>query len=77
MLYLKKGNTMIIERKKNEVVIRLDASLIDIREVQAFADYFRFIESNARNKGTEEQATELARKVQKGWWAANRNQFIK
>ena len=68
---------MIVERKKNEVVIRLDASLIDIKEVQAFADYFRFIESNAKNKGTQDQATELAREVQKGWWAANRNQFIK
>jgi len=68
---------MIIERDKQDIVIRLDSTLVDIEEVQKFADYFRAMESNAKNKGTEEQAEELARESQKGWWKENRHRFIK
>jgi hypothetical protein len=74
----KQGITnMIIERDKEDIVIRLNASLVDIDEVQKFADYFRLIESNAMNKGTEEEAAQLARESQKGWWEENRHRFIK
>lgn len=68
---------MVIERDSNQIIIRLDSSLIDIQEIQRYADYFRFLESNARNQGTEEQATELAREVHKNWWAENRSRFLK
>jgi len=68
---------MIIERDKEDIVIRLNASLIDIEEVQKFADYFRVLESNAKNQGTQEQANELARESQKNWWKENRQRFVK
>ncbi len=68
---------MVIERQNEDIVIRLNASLIDMEEVQKLTSYFRFIESNAGNKGTEEEATELAREVHSAWWATNRSRFIK
>lgn len=68
---------MIIERDKQDIVIRLDGSLIDIAEIQKLTDYLRILESNAQNRGTEEEATELARESQKGWWKENRDRFIK
>ena len=68
---------MIIERDKEDIVIRLNGSLVDIEEVQKFADYFRFIESNAQNQGTEEQAELLARESQKGWWKQNKHRFVR
>lgn len=68
---------MTIERDKQDIVIRLDASLIDIAEVQKFADYFRLIESNAKNQGTEEQAAELARESHKDWLKENAHRFVK
>ncbi|HWV32288.1 MAG TPA: hypothetical protein VN038_21650 [Dyadobacter sp.] len=68
---------MVIERQNEDIVIRLNASLIDMEEVQKLTSYFRFIESNAQNNGTEEQAAELAREVHSAWWAKNRSRFIK
>lgn len=68
---------MVIERDNNTIVIKLDATLVDINDVQRFADYFRVIESNAKNKGTEEQAAALADEIDKKWWAENKHSFLK
>lgn len=68
---------MQIERQNEDIVIRLNASLIDMEEVQRLTSYFRFLESNAKNQGTEEQAAELAREVHSAWWAKNRSRFTK
>ncbi|MDP9046997.1 MAG: hypothetical protein M3N14_02600 [Bacteroidota bacterium] len=68
---------MIIERDKQDIVIRLNASLVDIEEVQKFADYFRLLESNAQNRGTEEQAAQLARESHKDWMKENAHRFDK
>lgn len=58
---------MIIERDNQDIIIRLKSSLIDMEEVQKFADYFRLIESNAKNQGTQEDADSLARISQQDW----------
>jgi len=68
---------MVIERQNEDIVIRLNASLVDMEEVQKLTRYFRFLESNAKNQGTEEEATELAQEIHKDWWAKNRSRFIK
>ena len=68
---------MVIERQNEDIVIRLNASLVDMEEVQKLTRYFRFLESNAKNQGKEEEATELAREIHKDWWAKNRSRFIK
>ena len=67
---------MLIERQNDEIVIRLPASLLDIREIQRLVDYFRFVESNAKNQGTEEEAAGLAREVEATWWKENKHRFL-
>lgn len=68
---------MVIERDKDNIVIRLNASLISMDEVQKFADYFRVLESNAQNKGREDEATELARESHNDWLKENSHRFTK
>ena len=68
---------MVIERDNENVIIRVNPSLVGMDEVQKVIDYFRLLESNAQNKGTQEEADELARESQKGWWNDNRHRFIK
>ncbi|HWZ02881.1 MAG TPA: hypothetical protein VNX40_04665 [Mucilaginibacter sp.] len=68
---------MIIERDNDNIVIRLNAKLISLEEVQKFADYFRVLESNSLNKGTEEEAAALADEVDKKWWTKNKSRFLK
>lgn len=67
---------MVIERQNNEIIIRLPDSLLEVKEIQRLFDYFRFMDSNAKNQGTEEQAAELAREVNKAWWNANKHRFL-
>lgn len=67
---------MTIERQNDEVVIRLPAALLTIREIQGLVDYFRFVESNSQNQGSEEQATALAREVDANWWQENKYRFL-
>jgi hypothetical protein len=68
---------MVIERDNETITIKLNASLIDIETVQKFADYFGLLESNAQNKGTQEQADELAREVHQNWLIENRDRINK
>ena len=67
---------MVVERQNNEIVIRLPESVLDISEVQRLLDYFRFMESNSKNKGTPEQAAKLAEEVDSKWWLENKHRFI-
>lgn len=67
---------MVTERQNQDIVFRLNGS-VDIRAAQKLLDYFNVLETISKNQGTEEQAAELAREVDKEWWAANRSRFIK
>jgi hypothetical protein len=67
---------MVIERQNEDIVIRLKAGSVDMREVQKVVDYFRFMESNAKNRGTEEQAAELAREAHAQWWSENKKRYL-
>ena len=71
-----KADVMIVERNEQDIVIRLDARLFDMGDVQRMINYFRFVESNAVNRGAESDATDLAREVEQAWWAENRNKFL-
>lgn len=67
---------MVVEQQNKDLVIRIPRP-VDMRAAQKLLDYFGLMESIAKNQGTEEQATELAREAQKNWWAKNRSRFIK
>lgn len=67
---------MIIERKEQDIIIKSSGS-INMNAVQKVIDYINVLEIVAENKGTEEQAAELAREVNKNWWDQNHDNYIK
>lgn len=67
---------MIVERKNNEVVVRLDGS-VDADALQQTLDYLRYLELGAKSQATQEQIDLLTKEVKKGWWEKNRSKFIK
>ena len=68
---------MVIERENENVIIKVNSALIGMDVIQKTIDYLRALELNAETQGTQEQADELARESQKGWWKENRHRFIK
>lgn len=75
-LWLKRNNIVVIERENENVIIKVNPALIGMDEIQKVIDYFHILESNAQNQGTQEQADELARESQEGWWKENMHRFI-
>jgi len=71
-----KYKIMIIETSSSETLIRIPSS-IDVRIVQSIIEYLKVVEILMKNKGTEELAMQLAQEVDKNWWAANKQLFIK
>ncbi|PIV62015.1 MAG: hypothetical protein COS14_03355 [Bacteroidetes bacterium CG02_land_8_20_14_3_00_31_25] len=67
---------MYIERTKSEVIIRLP-SYVNIEGLQRFIDYLCYKEATAKSQATQADVDKLAKEVKKGWWAKNRNKFIK
>ena len=67
---------MIVERINNEVVIRLPVYL-NFEAMQRTIDLISLKEVTARSAATQEDIDLLAEEINKGWWAKNRNRFIK
>lgn len=68
---------MVVERENENVIIKVNPALIGMDEMQKTIDYLRILESNAQNQGTQEEADELAREINKGWWDKNKHNFLK
>ena len=58
---------MILERTKNEIVIRLSSS-INLTELQNMLDYLRFKEITSKSKATQAEADTLAESANKSMW---------
>ena len=71
-----KFKIMVIERTKNEVIIRLP-SYIDTEGLQEIIDYLTYKEATDKSKAKQVAVDKLAREVKKGWWNKNRRRFIK
>ena len=67
---------MIIERKNNEILVRLPAD-IDTMGLQRIINYLKFKEATKDSTASEEQANELADESKKNWWAENKHRFMK
>ena len=67
---------MVIERTKNEVIIRLP-SYIDTEGLQSIIDYLRYKEATDKSQAKQEEVDRLAKEIKKGWWSKNRRRFIK
>ena len=56
---------MVIERTKDEVIIRLP-SYVNTDGLQKLIDYLSYKEATAKSQATQEDVDELAKKVKKG-----------
>lgn len=58
---------MIVERKNNEILVRFSAET-NIAKIQAFLDYFRYLELTSKSKATQKDIDNLARKSKSKSW---------
>ena len=63
---------MIIERRNNEVIIRLP-DYMNFEAMQRTIDLISLKESTARSVATQEDIDLLAKELNKDWWKKNRN----
>lgn len=66
---------MVIERQDDKIVIEPSAG-INMSAVQQVIDYINALEIVSQNQGTEAQAAEIAREVNREWWQKNRERFL-
>ncbi len=66
---------MIIERKDNEVILRLPAD-IGTLELQRIIDYFKYREAVKDSVATMEDADRLAEESKARWWKENKHRFL-
>ncbi|MBM3436008.1 MAG: hypothetical protein FJY07_07330 [Bacteroidetes bacterium] len=66
---------MVIERTKEEVIIRLPAN-VDTGDLQALLNYLRYMEITSGSKASQKDVDDLIRAVKKGRWSKNRNKLI-
>jgi len=67
---------MVIERTKDEVIIRLPA-YVDTNGLQKLINLLSYKEATAKSEATQSDVDELAKEVKKGWWAKNGSKHIK
>jgi len=67
---------MIIERTKDEIVIRLLPS-VDTDELQELANYFRYKEITSKYSTPQSIVDKLASEVNKNWYKSNRERLLK
>ena len=65
---------MLIERTKNQVIIRLPAN-VDTEGLQRLVDYLSYKEVTSKSKAKQSDVDKLAKGVKKGWWTKNRSRF--
>jgi len=74
-MFPEKNLVMVIESQDDKIVIEpLDS--INMNAVQQVIDYINALKIVSQNQGTEEQAAEMAREVNREWWQKNRERFL-
>jgi hypothetical protein len=59
---------MIVERTKNEILVRLPA-YVDLTELQNMLDFLQYKELTAQSKAKQSDVDELSKEVNKSIWA--------
>lgn len=67
---------MEIERRDNEIVIRVDGGT-DLTGIQRLLDFIKFREITSKSKATQQQIDDLAKKSKSSWWEENNSRYIK
>ena len=58
---------MILERTKNEILIRLPAN-IELSRLQTILDYLEYLELTSKSSGKESEIIELSQNANKSMW---------
>jgi len=56
---------MLIERQDNDLVIKIPASIVSLKEIQSFLDFLRFKEITDKSKATKKDLTDILTTVKK------------
>ncbi|MCL6259558.1 hypothetical protein M3O96_10685 [Aquiflexum sp. TKW24L] len=67
---------MEIERRDNEIVIRIDGGT-DLTGIQRLLDFIKFREITSKSKATQQQIDDLAKQSKSSWWEENKSRYIK
>ena len=67
---------MIIERTKDEVIIRLPGD-IDIDDLQDLKDWLEYTEVTRKSKARQKDLDSLVKEVKKGRWEKREKQLLK
>jgi len=67
---------MIIERIKNEIIIRLPGD-INIDDLQDMTDLFEFKEIAMKSKAKQKDVDDLIKSIKKGRWDNTKNKISK
>lgn len=67
---------MIIERTDKEILIRIPQS-IGVESVQRIIDYIKYQEATSHSEATQEEVDKLAGEINKSWWEANKESFLR
>ncbi|MCB0520738.1 MAG: hypothetical protein H6577_25775 [Lewinellaceae bacterium] len=67
---------MTIERTDKEIIIKLPATT-DPEDVQRLLDYLQYKAAVETSKAKQEQVDQLAKEVNKSWWDANKDKFLR
>lgn len=67
---------MVVEHTAQGILIKTDAP-INIKVVQRILDYCTAVEISSCAQATQQEVDELAREINKNWWAENKHRFIK
>lgn len=67
---------MVIERTKDEVIIRLP-SYINTDGLQKLIDYLSYKEATAKSQATQEDVDKLTKEIKKGRWAKTGSKLVK
>jgi hypothetical protein len=67
---------MIVERTKNEIIIRLPGD-INIDELQDLSDWFQYKELTRKSKAKQKDVDALVSQIKKGRWDKRKAMLIK
>jgi len=67
---------MIVERKKDELVIRIPGK-IDPDGLQNFIDYLKVKTITAKSSASGKEIALISRDINKTWWEKNKGRFVK
>lgn len=65
---------MIIERKKNEVILKFESNF-NILELQDIIDIFKFKDITKKSSAAQKDIDELVKAVKKGRWERTKKQI--